>query len=133
MATITQQQIDAINSKCSNSWQLDVKYYFYHNEKTLVKQIRLDKNNYLEFNLSYNSNNQISLHISKFFHKDNDTVAVSEGLGKRKILDETKATRKSVNNLIAFTEKLTDTELLEINKNTKASTGYGIIQPSADF
>lgn len=133
MARITSEQITSVNSKCKNGWQLNVRYFVDFGEKTLVKRITLDEQNFLEFTLSYNSNNQISLRISKFSHKPEDNLAVSEGMGKHKILDETKATRKSVNNLISFTEKLTDTELLEINKNTKVETGYGIIQPSADF
>lgn len=133
MAIITREQINAVNSKCSNGWQLDVPYYVYHNEKTLIKQIKLDENNYLEFALRYNYKNQISLHISKFFKETGKEYASTNGMGKNKVLEETPAKRKSVNNLIAFTEKLTDTKLLDINKNTKVATGYGLIMTSEDF
>lgn len=133
MASITRQQIDAINSKCSNGWQLDVQYYIFHSEKTLIKQIRLDENNYLEFALRYNYKNQISLHISKFYQETGKEYASTSGMGKNKVLEETEFKRKNVNNLIAITEKLTDTELLDINKNTKVSSGYGLIMQSEDF
>lgn len=133
MAVITNEQIKSVNSKCSNDWKLDVQYYIYHNEKTLIKRITLDEQNFLEFALRYNYKNQISLHISKFFQETGKKYASTSGMGKSVILDEIQAKRKSVNNLIAFTEKLTDTELLDINENTKVSTGYGLIMQSEDF
>lgn len=133
MAAITQEQISAINNKCSNEWQLDVHYYLCHNEKILVKRIRLDENNYLEFSLRYNYKNQIELHISKFYQETGKNFASSDGMGKNKILDETEIKRKNVNNLISFTSKLTDAELLDINKNTKVATGYGLIMQSEEF
>ena len=115
MAKITKQQIKNINKKCMNDWRLDVEYYLFCNEKTLIKHIKLDNEHYLEFALRYNYKNQISLHISKFHHKEGDYFASSQGLGKSKILDETQVTRKNVNNLIEFTNKLTDDECMQIN------------------
>ena len=47
MGKITQEQIKTINSKCMNDWRLDVQYYIFHNEKTLIKQIKLDDEHYL--------------------------------------------------------------------------------------
>ncbi len=118
MGKITQEQIKKINSKCMNDWGLDVQYYIFHNEKTLLKQIKLDDEHYLEFALRYNYKNQISLHISKFYHKQGDYFASSNGLGKRVILDETQVTRKNINNLIEFTNSLTDDECMRINAET---------------
>lgn len=121
MAKITKQQIENINKKCTNDWRLDVEYYLFHNEKTLIKHIKLDNEHYLEFALRYNYKNQISLHISKFHHKEGDYFASSQGLGKSKILDETQVTRKNVNNLIEFTNKLTDYECMRINAETQVT------------
>lgn len=121
MAKITKQQIENINKKCTNDWRLDVEYYLFHNEKTLIKHIKLDNEHYLEFALRYNYKNQISLHISKFHHKEGDYFASSQGLGKSKILDETQVTRKNVNNLIEFTNKLTDDECMRINAETQVT------------
>ena len=121
MGKITQEQIKNINNKCMNDWRLDVEYYIFHNEKTLIKNIQLDNEHYLEFKLSYNFKNQISLHISKFYHKQGDYFASSTGLGKSKILNETQAKRKNVNDLIEFTKILTNDELMEINKNTEVT------------
>ena len=121
MAKITREQILKINNQCKNDWRLDTEYFIFHNEKTLVKHIKLDDENYLEFTLRYNYKNQISLHISKFYHKEGDYFASSNGLGKSKILNETQFKRKNVNDLIEFTNTLTDDELMEINRTTEVT------------
>lgn len=89
-----------------------------HNEKTLRKIIELDTEHYLEFKLDYNYKNQISLRISKYYHKAGDNFASSSGLGKSRILEEAPASRKSINKLIEFTKTLTDDELMKINSET---------------
>ena len=119
MSKITREQLQKINNSCQNGWRLDVQYFLFHNEKRLYKHIELDNENYLEFALLYNYKNQIKLSINKFYHKQNDTFAVSQGLGKSKILDDTVATRKNTNNLIEFTKKLDDEQLMEINSTTE--------------
>lgn len=121
MARITREQIQKINNKCSNDWRLDIQYYLFHNEKTLIKQIKLDDEHYLEFTLHYNYKNQIALRISKYHHKEGDYFATSSGLGKSKILDETQATRKIFNNLIDFTKTLNDEECMKINTETRVT------------
>ena len=121
MGKITQEQIKKINSKCMNDWGLDVQYYIFHNEKNLIKQLKLDDEHYLEFTLHYNYKNQISLRISKFYHKVGDYFASSSGLGKSKVLNETRAKRKNVNDLIEFTKSLTDEKLMEINRTTEVT------------
>lgn len=132
MAKITKEQIQKINEKCSNGWRLDVEYYLYHSEKTLIKQIKIGYEHYLEFRLNYNYKNQISLHISKFYHKQGDYFASSEGLGKSKILNETQATRKNINNLIEFTNSLTDDECMRINAETPVTKSCIFVE-SEDF
>lgn len=133
MAKITQKQINDINNQCMNNWELDVQYYLFHNEKTLIKQIEIDKQNYLEFALRYNYKNQVSLHISKFYHKENEDFASTSGMGKSKVLDTRPVKRKTVNKLIEFTRDLTDNTLIEINKNTEVSKSNGLILQSEEF
>lgn len=133
MAKMTKEQIISLNNLCSNDWKLDVQYYIFHNEKTLVKQINIDNENYLEFAIRYNYKNQILLHISKFYHKKDENFASTSGLGKSIILNETSSKRKNVNNLIKFTKNLTDEKLLDINNNTSVSQGSGLIFESEDF
>ncbi len=118
MAKITREQINTINEKCKNDWELDLRYFLYHNEKTLIKHISIDDEHYLEFKLNFNYKNQITLRISKFYHKTGDGFATSSGLGKSRILEETPAPRKSINKLIEFTKILTDDELMKINSET---------------
>lgn len=118
MPRLTREQINTINGKCKNNWELDIQYFLFHNEKILKKIIELNKEHYLEFRLDYNYKNQISLRISKFYHKTGDAFSTSNGLGKNRILQETPAPRKSINKLIELTEKLTDEQLMMINSET---------------
>lgn len=132
MEKIINEQIQKINNQCNNNWILDVEYYIYHNEKTLIKQIKLNDESYLEFTLRYNYKNQILLHINKFYYEKNRYFATSSGLGKRKIIDETVQKRKNIKNLIEYTKILNDNELLEINKNTQV-TKSSLIIASEEF
>lgn len=118
MGKLTREQINTINGKCKNGWELDIQYFIFHNEKTLKKVIELDSEHYLEFKLDYNFKNQIGLFINKFYHKIGDNFATSNGLGKKKILEEASAPRKSINKLIEFTKTLNDDELMKINNET---------------
>ena len=133
MSVITKQEINNINGKCNNGWMLDVQYYMFHNERTLIKQIPIDDEYYLEFRLCYSNKKQILVHISKFHKKPNEQCAVTTGLGKNAIIDETEYKRKNINNLLAFTNKLNNFKLMDLNKNTKISSGYGLIMESEEF
>lgn len=133
MPKISTEQIKKINSKCSNGWQLDLEYYMYHGEKQLIKCIELDEESYLKFTICYNSQNQMVLYISKFYHKKGDYFAHSEGLGKKTMLNGTQTKKKELNKLIPLTHLLTDKELMEINKRTPVLDGGGIFAPSENF
>lgn len=133
MVHITKEQILKINNKCSNGWKFNVESFCFHNEKSFIKQIKIDDEHYLEFTLRYNSENQILLHISKFYQEKGKEYATTSGMGKHKLLSNEVFKRKSIHYLINFTKSLNDSELLEINKTTKPSTGYGVILPSEDF
>lgn len=133
MAKITHKEIVKINTMCENDWHLDVEYFLYHNEKVLTKNIDLDENHYLRFVLSYNSKNQVALHIKKYYLGEGDTFATSHGLGKNTIIEEMPVKRKFINNLAEYTSILTNEKLLEINEHTPVASGYGIIVPSEDF
>jgi len=130
---LKKEQILNINSRCRNDWELDVKYYLMYKEKVLMKRIDLDEQNFLEFLLRYTPENKTEIHISKFFHKPDEEVATTSGLGKTAILDDTAVKRKNVNKLIEYTKELTDEKLLEINKNTEVSKSNGMILQSEDF
>lgn len=132
MGKLTREQINTINNNCKNGWELDLRYFLYHSEKTLKKVIELDLEHYLEFKIDYNYKNQISLRISKFYHKAGDSFASSSGLGKSRILEEAPAPRKSINKLIEFTKTLNDDELMKINSETDVIR-TPIFEPSEVF
>ena len=89
MTVITKKEINTINNKCNNGWILDVQYYAFHNEKTLIKQFSIDNEYYLDFRLCYSNKKQILVHISKFHKVPNEQCAVTTDLGKNAIIDET--------------------------------------------
>lgn len=130
---LKKEQIVKLNNSCRNDWQLDVQYCLMHGEKTFIKRIDLDEQNFLEFRLRYNSHNQTEIHISKYFHKPEEAFATTSGLGKTAILDDTAVKRKNVNKLAEYTKELTDEKLLEINENTEVSKSNGLILQSEDF
>lgn len=132
MAQITRQQIQKINEKCKNNWELDLYYFLCHSEKTLQKIIEIDSENYLKFKLDYNYKNQICLHISKYHHKENEDFAISQGMGKQRLLDETQYSRRSISNIIEYTKILDNDELMKINSQTDVIRN-GIVIPSEVF
>lgn len=117
MATLTSEEIQAIHSKCSNDWRLNRELYIFHQEKALIKQIDIDNENYTEFTIRYNSKRQIILTISRYYHKQNRGMPVTSGAYKKIMLEEKAVKRKNINNLIAFTGKLTESKLLELEKS----------------
>ena len=133
MASITREQLNQINKMCSNGWAFDLDLFLSHNEKTLMKHIKIDDENYLRYKLEFNYDKQIVLHISKFYHKPQTQYATTHGMGKCKVLVEAPAKRKDLKKLILLTKDLTDKQLLDINKNTPVSTGHGLIVQSEDF
>lgn len=132
MQIMTQEQIQEIDNKCKNNWKFDVTYFKFHQEKTLIKRIKIDDESYLEFKLNYNSKNQIYLHISKFYTQKHIGTATTEGMGKSKVLEEISYKRKGINNLIIKTPSLTDDELLKINAKAKVINNGAFI-PNAVF
>ena len=131
--SMTKKQVEELNNRCKNGWMFDVPYFIYHQEKTFIKRIKQQNEGYLEFRIYYNSNNQVSLYISKFTYTSDKACATSEGVGKITVIDNTKYTRKNINNIIIVTARLTDEELLKINSETKVSEGGGLFLSSNEF
>lgn len=131
--SIKREQIQKIKNACGNDWELDTLYYMSYGQKTLIKRIDLDEESYLQFELYYNSRNQISIRISKYNIDKATGYGVSHGQGKYKILVETQAKRKSINSLIELTHELDNNKLMEIKQSASISSGYGIVEVSEDF
>lgn len=112
---MNRKKVETINSKCHNNWKFDVVYYMYHQERDLIKKVKLkDNTGYLECRLFYNSKNQISLNINKFDYNLDKKIATSESLGTTILMENTSYRKRNTNNLIIMTQRLTDKELLNI-------------------
>lgn len=131
MSKISKEQLQKINDKCENNWNLDMQYLIFHREKQLFKTLQLSTEEYLQFTLGYDWQNQIIFRISKYSHKQGDYFAISKGLGKKRILSEAQK-RKSINALIEFTKSLTNDECLRINAETEV-TKSSIFVASEEF
>ncbi len=99
MAVITRNEINSVNAKCNNGWMLDEQYYMYHNERTLIKQISIDDEHYLEFKLCYNSKKQIVVHIAKYRKEPNEQCAITSGIELKRMLDESLITQEEFNKM----------------------------------
>ena len=86
----------------------------YLDNKEMVTGVKIQPRNI--FILEENYQNQIILHINKYYINKEKSYTFCEGIGTSNILFKRRATRKNINNLIEFTKVLTDDELLKINK-----------------
>ena len=87
MGNITREQIKKWESECKNDFKFDIRYWMYHQEKTLTKRINLDDKTYLEVHLMFYNKYEnyrqvgyyINVNISKYYIEGE--MAVSHGLG----------------------------------------------------
>ena len=110
--------IARINSRCRNGWKFEKEYFVLNFHTGLYKTINIDNKSCWKFILSYNFQNQIILHINKYYINQEKGNYFSKGIGKTNILSKKKAIRKDINNLIEFTKVLTDDELMKFISNT---------------
>lgn len=98
--SITREQVNAINAKMSNRFQLDTRFLVIHGEKQAVKSIKLDDETTLVATLTFrpgrdekqnawgqkfsvpNGKSHISLHLSVWHYKPDTAIAISYGTGR---------------------------------------------------
>lgn len=114
--SMTKQQIMEINNKCKNNWEFDTEFFVFLSMKTLFKKVKIDDTGYFEFRLFYNNQNQITLHIKRFYYEDN---RIMEREATSIILNKKVYERENVSRLLDMTEKLTDEQLLKLYAETK--------------
>lgn len=130
MANITKQQVLDVNKKCSNGWIMDVSFFLTHNEKTLVKDIKLSETEILRAKLwftevreGYHYTGLIvpQLHLSLYKTSADSIFMTSHGLGNFvAIKDCEQVKRRNLKVLQTLTERFTDDELIKIyNEKTK--------------
>ena len=53
MAKLTREQINKWNSQAKNGFQFDSRYFLIWNEKTLIKNIKMENGDIIEFKIEY--------------------------------------------------------------------------------
>lgn len=114
MAKITREQIEKINSGLKNGFKFDLERFFIWNEKSVIKQIKLDAEQVLQVSILYSTENvgEIpTLHLHKGTI-DGDFYSFS-GLGEFFPIGEPQK-RKNFNLLVKLTEKFSDEILISL-------------------
>ena len=143
MAKITREQINKINSKCENGFNLDVKYYLMRNDKELVKYIDMSEGRLLEAKLCYmddvdkivqdngitynqrNGKQRLTIHIS-LWSKACESGFRSSGMGKFIKLDNVQD-KKLMSVLQKNTSIFTDSKILELYNSYVAEVNNKIL------
>lgn len=119
MGKLLKKDVEKWNSECKNDFKFDVEYYIFHNEKTVEKIIELDKEHYLKTHIMYYDKREnfkwigyyINVNISKWYHKEGENFASSNGLGISLALNDIIYKKRSFKELQKATE-LINTELI---------------------
>lgn len=125
MGNITREQIKKWESECKNDFKFDLRYWLYHNEKTLEKTVKLDEKTYLKAHLSFYNKYEnykqvgyyINVNISKW-HIEGE-MATSHGLGISYKVNDEIYQKRSFKELQKATEMITSEMIMSIyNQDT---------------
>ena len=125
MGTITREQIKKWEKDCKNGFEFDLRYWLFHQEKTLEKTIKLDEKTYLKAHLMYYEKYEnykyigyyINVNISKYYIEGE--MAVSHGLGINYKVNNEIYQKRSFKELQKATEIITDEIIMSIyNQDT---------------
>lgn len=127
MANITREQINKLNSKCSNGFRFDLNYFLFHNEKVFEKRIKIGENKILVAKLMFYDRwdteqrkqlNIPTIHLAEYL--DKGSVMSSSGLGYF-ITIAPSVERKNTNMLASFTKDYDDAAILKMYEDSKST------------
>lgn len=121
MYKLLKSDIEKWEKDCKNGFKFDIRYYLYHNEKTLIKRIKLDDKTYLEVHLMFYNNYEnyrqvgyyINVNISKWNIEENG-MATSQGLGISYKLNDEIYQKRSFKELQRATEHINNDLIMSI-------------------
>ncbi|MDE7425350.1 MAG: hypothetical protein K2N51_16960 [Lachnospiraceae bacterium] len=117
MAKITREQIEKINSGLKNGFKFDLERFFMWNEKSVIKQIKLDSEQVLQVSIHYTTGNEGEAIPTLHLHKgtiDGDFISFS-GLGQSFQIGEPQK-RRNFNFLAKLTANNSDESLISLAK-----------------
>lgn len=127
MGKLLKSDVEKWEKDCKNDFKFDIRYYLYHNEKTLTKRINLDDKTYLEVHLMFYNKYEnyrqvgyyININISKYYIEGE--MAVSHGLGISYKLNETVYQKRSFKELQKATAYINNDLVMSIYNQDNAS------------
>lgn len=122
--SITREQINKINEKMGNGWELDLYYYLMHGEKTAVLKIDQEDGGYIQGKIyidnvsswrkdAYNGV-QIKINVSRYYKGSTEGVFVSHGLGKWYAINRPDLKRCMFSEVQKMTHKITAAQIMGI-------------------
>lgn len=136
MAKLMKKDVERYNEGCKNGFKFDIQYYLYHNEKTIVKDIKLDEEHFVRAHITFYNKYEnyrqvgyyINVNISKWYHKKDDNFASSSGLGVNIKINDNIYQKKSFKEIQKASENLTDDYIIECsNINQKELSNSRIL------
>lgn len=124
MPSITREQVNKINAKMGNGWELDIRYYVIWGEKTAQLTIPQEDGGYIQGKLyidkvqdwhpgAYNGI-QIKLNVSRWRKGLTDGTFMSAGLGHWIMVNRPDLTRALFSEVQKMTNKITAADILNI-------------------
>ena len=124
MPSITREQVQKINSKLANGWELDIRYYLIWGEKTAQLTIPQEDGGYIQGKLyidkvqdwhpgAYNGI-QIKLNVSRWRKGLTEGTFTSAGLGRWIVFNRPDLTRALFSEVQKMTHEITAADVLSI-------------------
>lgn len=120
MSKLLKSDIEKWESECKNNFKFDLRYWLYHNEKTLEKTVKLDGKTYLKAHIMFYNKYEnyrtvgyyININISKWYIEGE--MATSHGLGINYKLNDEIYQRRNFKELQKATELINDELIMSI-------------------
>lgn len=134
---ITREQVNKINEKMGNGWQLDLYYLLMRGEKSAELRIPNDDGGYIQGKLyidnvsswrpgAYNGV-QIKLHVSRWYKGSTEGVFTSHGQGKCITISRPDLKRCLFSEVQKITHRITAGDILAIYQDNAAQINSDLL------
>lgn len=126
MAKITREQVEKINAKMGNGWELDIRHYLIWGKKAAVLQIPQEDGGYIQGKIyidkvsdwrpgAYNGV-QIKMNVSRWHKGSTDGVYTSSGLGYWQTQNRPDMNKALFSEVQKMTHEITAAYILALSK-----------------